>query len=206
MLTCTISVLVSFQKSSVTPYTNILRKSLQYLCVIWEKNNNLMSLLLFPLSLCLIWTVGKSCSWQGRNPAGCLGWLEHCFCSMTGNAGAFWGQICCCCACHAETLMAVTKHRWAPQCSSSRPCRKAVPGSGYQLWGWRWHTSASPPSPDCHGHADAAYSIDLPQKRKAFSGVITAFQANIFLNVTRKLLIPYGKALCIFAGQQTNCC
>lgn len=39
-----------------------------------------------------------------------------------------------------------------------------------------------------------------------FTGVITAFQANIFLNVTRKLLIPYGKAPCIFAGQQTNCC
>lgn len=60
--------------------------------------------------------------------------------------------------------------------------------------------------PDQHRCADTTYSIDLPLRHKIFSGVITAFQANIFLNVTRKLLIPYGEALCIFAGQQTNCC
>lgn len=62
------------------------------------------------------------------------------------------------------------------------------------------------PSPDQHHCAGATDSRDLPLRHSIFSGVITAFQANIFLNVTRKLLIPYGKALCIFAGQQTNCC
>lgn len=36
---------------------------------------------------------------------------------------------------------------------------------------------------------------NLYQKCKIFSGVTTAFQANVFLNITRKLLIPYGKTL-----------
>lgn len=62
-------------------------------------------------------------------------------------------------------------------------------------------TSASP-SPDQHHCVGATHSRHLPLRHSIFTGVITAFQANILLNVTRKLLIPYGKALCIFAGQQ----
>lgn len=46
----------------------------------------------------------------------------------------------------------------------------------------------------------------LPLRHSISAAVITASQANLFLNVSKKLLIPYGKALCIFAGQQTNCC
>lgn len=168
---------------------------------------------MFVFPLCLIQTVGRSCSVKG--------WPRHRFSSLPNNLGPFWGQLCWCRVCSAEALLVLTKHRWAllslcPRAWSSS-WRKALPAKEWLCQGhvpcaggWRWHGSAG------HHHLSpclTSTAVPVPLTAEAclwdlrfFSGVITAFQANIFLNVTRKLLIPYGKALCIFAGQQTNCC
>lgn len=144
------------------------------------------------------------------------GWLRQSSSLVTENVGASWGRVPWHHACSTGALPALPTSSAGLWCPSTVQLLKkavqsvAVPGAcpwgrGQEVARLCWPPGPLP-SPDQHHCAGATDSRDLPLRHSIFSGVITAFQANIFLNVTRKLLIPYGKALCIFAGQQTNCC